>query len=83
MVVIALVVDSYYMLIAFETDSYFRERILSATFFWALEEKSVIGIKSEILPHSGKSTQLLAEMISMIRAPSENASMHFETRASL
>ena len=83
MVVIASVVDSYCMLIAFETDSYFRERILSATFFWALEEKSVIGIKSDILSKGSKSTQSPAEIISMIRAPSENACMHFETRAPL
>ena len=42
-----------------------------------------MGIKSEIMPHNGKCTESLAEMLSMIRAPSENACMHFETRAPL
>ena len=32
------------------------------------------------MAHGSKSTQSLAEMISMIRAPSENACMHFKTR---
>ena len=31
------------------------------------------------MQHGGKSTQSLAKLISIIRAPSENAGMYFET----
>ena len=55
----------------------------SVILFWPLEEETAIESETEITQQGGKSTQSLSKLISIFRAPSENACIHLKTRGPL